>query len=460
MRLSDAQVACLLVAGANKRLIERSWLIDAFTLCDKYTVEIETDHVANVGHAIQVEHLKYPELKLGSIVRVNSKLLGCVLEIENDLARIEILSDGKTPCFSMTDVFDVDKQTVARYLGGNKFSADVWGDTTVGRYLWNVITLGYPFDFAVFGYVNKLWKPKKIVELVKNELTVQHITVDHFEKFFDYLYFIGHITELSTPSMTVKSLETNPNVTELKRKFIEEHAGQMNDPVVIHQLEEMLVAADKEYLGNDPSTVFFDGLGEEEYTKSRKKIFLTVGGIPAFDNSSTKMDFIPNSLMEGWTIDALPSIANEIRKGSYDRGVETAKGGAETKLLFRAFQDVIISEEDCGTTRTIEVDCSVADPKQFIGRTIRVNGKDIELTRDNIEQYTKGGIIHMYSPLTCETKGNFCYKCCGSNTKKFGAKYLGINSVKISSRFMMLAMKNMHGTVLTIRGNDLKDIVL
>jgi len=448
------------VAGANKRIIERSWLIDALTMCETYTVEIETDHVATVGHAVQVEHLKYPQLKLGDVVRLNKKPLGVISSIENDLVTIEILSDGKTPCFGMVDVFTATRQQVAAKFGNNKLSAKEWGDTTVGRFLWNLTTLQYPFDYKIFDYVNTLWKPKKIVELVKNELSNKTITVEQFEKFFDYLYFLGHLSELSTPSMTVKSLETNPKVTELKRKFIEEHKGQMGDPIVIHQLEEMLVAADKEYLGDDPSTVFFDGLGEEEYTKSRKKIFLTVGGIPAFDDASSEMDFIPNSLMEGWTVEALPSIANEIRKGSYDRGVETAKGGAETKLLFRAFQDTTISEDDCGTKRTIKVDCTVANPKQFIGRTIQVGNKDIELTRENYEQHCKGKVINLYSPLTCETKNNFCYKCCGKKARDFGAKVLGIQTIKISSKFMMLAMKNMHGTVLTIQGHDLKDIIL
>ena len=234
----------------------------------------------------------------------------------------------------------------------------------------------------------------------------------------------------------------------------------MHDPIVIRQLESELTKLDREYIGDDPSAVFFDGLGQSEWNLARKKIFLTVGGIPAFDNSTSDMDFIPNSLMEGWTVDAIPSIANEIRKGSYDRGVETAKGGAETKLLFRAFQDTVVAEDDCGTTRTIDVDCSEFDGKQFIGRTIRVGSKDVVITAENLAQYVSGKVIKLYSPLTCETKYNFCYKCCGKNAKNFGAKVLGLQTIKLSSKFMMLSMKNMHGTVLTIRSNNLKDVLL
>lgn len=460
MRLSDLQIACLLVAGANKRFIERSWLLDAFTVSSKYSQEIETEHTATVNHFVEVEHLKYPSLKIGDVVRLNGKMVGCVESIENDLVKIDILSDGSRPCFYMSDVFDAPTQMVSKYLGKNKLSSEAFGDTSVGRFVWNMVSLQYPFDFNLFSYQNYVWSPKKIVELVKNELVADRATIEQFEKFYDYSYFIGHMTELCVPNITTKALETNPKVTEVKQKFIKEHAGQMHDPIVIRQLESELTKLDREYIGDDPSSVFFDGLGQSEWNLARKKIFLTVGGIPAFDNSTSDMDFIPNSLMEGWTVDAIPSIANEIRKGSYDRGVETAKGGAETKLLFRAFQDTVVSEDDCGTTRTIDVDCSEFDGKQFIGRTIRVGNKDVVITSENLAQYVSGKVIKLYSPLTCETKYNFCYKCCGKNAKNFGAKVLGLQTIKLSSKFMMLSMKNMHGTVLTIRSNNLKDVLL
>ena len=221
-----------------------------------------------------------------------------------------------------------------------------------------------------------------------------------------------------------------------------------------------MINADKEYLGDDPSTVFFDGLGGKSYALHRKKLFLTVGGIPAFDTDTAEMDFIPNSLAEGWIPEKLPSIANEVRKGSYSRGVETAKGGAETKLIWRAFGDITIPEDDCGTKRTISIDCSVYDAKQFIGRTIRVDGMDVTLDADNYKRYADGKVIHMYSPLTCATKNNFCYKCCGTRAKQLGAKQLGVQTIKITSTFMGLSMSNMHGTVLAVQDNKLEDILL
>lgn len=460
--LSEQQIRCLLASALHLQLRERAWLLDALTVCSQYTNEIIVEgHHVSVGQTLNLEALKYPELnKVGSVVRVNQKQVGIISSIENDLIKLEILSDGTKPCFGVLDVFEVKSGVLQNVFGSKPFAIENFGRTTVGRFIYNLVVLQYPFNFQVFPYVNKRWKPDDIVKMVKNELMAKKITVTEYEKFWDYFYFIGHITEIAVPSMTVKSLQTNPKVPELKRKFIEEHKDEMHNPLVVQKLEALLIEADKEYLGDDPSVTFFNGLGGKSFPVQRKKLFLTVGGIPAFGTDASDIDFIPNSLMEGWTKEALPSIANEIRKGSYERGKNTALGGVETKYVFRVFQDAAIVEDDCGTDRTIEVDCRMFDGKQFIGRTIRVGNVDVIVTAENLDKYVSGKVIRLYSPLTCATKYNFCYKCCGQRAKELGAKQLGVQTIKITSKFTTLSLKNMHGTALVVRDNKLEDILL
>ena len=276
----------------------------------------------------------------------------------------------------------------------------------------------------------------------------------------DNLYYLNHFSELCVPGLSPKSLTTDPRINEAKKEFIEKHKDQMHDPFVIKQLEDELVKMDIDYLGNDSSKTFFDGLGEKAYKLYRKKLLLMVGGIPAFDESTGQYDFNPNSLMDGWTIDLLPSIANEIRKGSYSRGRETAKGGAETKLVYRVFRDLIIDTDDCGTKRTIRADFSkTLRIEDFLGRTINVKGTDVVLTPENIEKY-RGQVVQLYSPLTCERKNALCYKCCGQKIKELNVKLIGVQTIKITSQFMQTAMKNMHGTVMKTVQSKLEDILL
>lgn len=460
MLLDQRTVSCLYAAAKNYWLKKRSWLLDSMTVVSSYTNEIEYEGSVKVGSDLMLEQLKYPNLTEGCVARVNKAFIGIVKEVVEGSITFCVLSKYGEPCFHMLDVMPYNSGEAAKYFGNVAVTKTNWGDTTVGRFLCNMVILQYPFNWEVFEFKNFRWKPDDIVRMVKDELLAKRITVQEYEKFFNYLYFIGHLTELSNPSMTLKSLQTNPKVPELKRKFVEEHKDEMHDPLVVQKLEQMLIAADKEYLGDDPSVTFFNGLGSKAFDVQRKKMFLTVGGIPAFGTESGEMDFIYNSLMEGWTIPALPSIANEIRKGSYERGVETAKGGAETKLVLRAFQDTTISEDDCGTKRTIAVDCSQFDGKCYIGRTIRVGQNDIIVTKENLDKYVTGKVIHLYSPLTCETKHNFCYKCCGLKAKELGAKQLGIQTIKLTSKFMSISMKNMHGTALSVQDNKLEDILL
>lgn len=462
MRLDDRYIRCLLVAAANRRFIERAWLLDAMTMCSSYTKNIEVSGYVKHG-TLELEHLKYPDIAVSDIVRVTdgrgNKFTGIVSSIVNDIVSLEILADADHVCFSATDVLLVGPDMVREYFPNTKLASTTWGDTTVGRVLVNFICFQYPFSYKLFAYKNGPIDPNKMTDEVSHEVLLKHATIAELEKSFDYAYFIGHFTELATPSMTVKSLQTSPNISAIKKKFVEEHKGEMDNPLVVQKLEKLLIEEDKKYLGDDESTVFFDGLGKSSYGLKRKKLFLTVGGVADFEGSGG-VEFIENSLMEGWTKEALPAIANESRRGSYDRGVETAKGGAETKLLMRAFQDATISEDDCGTKRTIKVDCSQFDGKQFIDRTIRVGNDDVVVTAENLDKYVTGKVINLYSPLTCATKADFCYKCCGRRAKELNARQLGVQTVKLTSKIMSISMKSMHGTTLEVIHNDLENILL
>ena len=466
--LTDLHVQCLLAAATSRIMIERSWLLDALTVTNTKDTNIDyaSETPLKIGDTAIVHKMNVGEkaFRVGQVVGLNNSLVGIVLREDQGAFYIPVLSDNAHPVFHRLDTFNYAPEVVKPYLGVNPCSNTKAGVTTVGRFIENMIVLQYPTNFRTFEYINDVMVPGKLMQMVTDKMTSDVITVEEYKTFMDNLFYLNHITEISVPSMTERSLLTDPRVAEVKAKFIAEHKDQLKDPLVLKELEDQLRALDKEWLGKgtdheDPSVVFFDGLGKDSWDLDRKKLFLTVGGIPAFDESSGKFDFIQNSLTEGWVIKALPSIANEIRKGSYERGRETAKGGAETKLVMRVFQDLSIAVDDCGTKRTLPInfggECRVKD---FIGRTVKIpGGQDVIITEENAKQFD-GKVVNMYSPMFCETKYNFCYKCCGQRAKTLGAKMVGIQVIKITSKFMNTAMKNMHGTTLTIIQPKLESI--
>ncbi len=123
------------------------------------------------------------------------------------------------------------------------------------------------------------------------------------------------------------------------------------------------------------------------------------------------------------------------RKGLADTALKTADAGYLTRRLVDVSQDVIISEEDCGTLRGIvataiknneEVVASLYE--RIIGRTSvhdiyhPLNGELIIKVGDEITEEVAAAIedspiesIEIRSVLTCESQVGVCAKCYGRN---------------------------------------------
>lgn len=123
------------------------------------------------------------------------------------------------------------------------------------------------------------------------------------------------------------------------------------------------------------------------------------------------------------------------RKGLADTALKTADAGYLTRRLVDVAQDVITTEEDCGTLRGLIVTTlvnkdEVAEPisERILGRVtvhdiydpitneLLVNaGK--EITEELATQIEEAGIekVEVRSVLTCETKQGVCKKCYGRN---------------------------------------------
>ena len=123
------------------------------------------------------------------------------------------------------------------------------------------------------------------------------------------------------------------------------------------------------------------------------------------------------------------------RKGLADTALKTADAGYLTRRLVDVAQDVVITEEDCGTLRGIEVHALKDNEEVIEGLSDRIAGRttlhDVynpatleliveagtELTHDMANDIEEAGIEHLEirSVLTCESKRGVCVKCYGKN---------------------------------------------
>ena len=236
-----------------------------------------------------------------------------------------------------------------------------------------------------------------------------------------------------------KALTTSPEVLKRKKELLEKYKDKLDDPNVIVAIEEELIKMDKEYLKGDESEPFLTACGGKVFKECRKKMFIMYGLCAGFV-ASDGFEFNRDSLESGWRPNTLNIAMNEIRKGSYNRGVETARGGAESKFVLRTFQETKIVEDDCGDKVGMNVKITDTNWKEYIDRYDTANNV---LTEDFLKKNI-GNVITIRSPMSCKCKDGFCFKCCGVLYEKTNKTAIGVQGLEVTETYTSIAMASMH----------------
>src|SRR5213076_551872 len=179
---------------------------------------------------------------------------------------------------------------------------------------------------------------------------------------------------------------------------------------------------------------------------------------------------IQANFTEGLTVLEYFISTHGTRKGLADTALKTADSGYMTRKLVDVAQDVIIREEDCGTTNGIWVQpiyegedevvklcerlvgrfaCDdIVDPRDSKKKLIKASDEIDEVKAKEIE---KAGIekLRIRSVLTCESKHGVCIACYGRNLATGGLVKLGeavgiIAAQSIGEPGTQLTMRTFH----------------
>ena len=144
---------------------------------------------------------------------------------------------------------------------------------------------------------------------------------------------------------------------------------------------------------------------------------------------------IKANFREGLTVLEYFISTHGARKGLADTALRTADSGYLTRRLVDVAQDVIVREDDCGTTNGIEVE-EIKDGNESIEKledriTGRVSAEEIvnpqtnevivpadqEISESMANSIIESGItkVRIRSVLTCKTRYGVCKKCYGRN---------------------------------------------
>lgn len=146
---------------------------------------------------------------------------------------------------------------------------------------------------------------------------------------------------------------------------------------------------------------------------------------------------IKSNFKEGLTVLEYFNSTHGARKGLADTALKTADAGYLTRKLVDVAQNIVITEEDCGTDKGIEITAikSINEDKIIESLADRITGrflaediyhpstgeliaeKNTEIAEDLAGYIEKIGIekVKIRSVLTCESEKGLCVKCYGRN---------------------------------------------
>jgi DNA-directed RNA polymerase subunit beta' len=165
------------------------------------------------------------------------------------------------------------------------------------------------------------------------------------------------------------------------------------------------------------------------------------------------------------------------RKGLVDTALKTADSGYLTRRLVDVAQDVIVRDEDCGTSRHINMKPIMDGDKvivplidRLLGRTVAQDILDKDgnviiennttLTREDVKKIAPLNLkeLKMRSPLTCELEYGICQKCYGwamttQKTVDVGEAIGIIAAQSIGEPGTQLTMRTFHtGGAVAVKG--------
>jgi DNA-directed RNA polymerase subunit beta' len=325
-------------------------------------------------------------------------------------------------------------------------------ETTVGRVLFNQHVP------AEVGFVNALLTKKNLREIIGDIINITN--VPKTAKFLDDIKQLGfrtafrgglsfNINDLIIPDVKEELLENAK--AEVEEVWESYNMGLITNNERYNQIVDIWSRVDTRItetlikeLSNDKqgfNSVYMMLDSGARGSKQQIKQLAGIRGLMAKPrkSGSTGSEIIENPILSNFkgglnVLDYFIS-THGARKGLADTALKTADAGYLTRRLVDVAQDVVITEEDCGTLRGIAT-TALKDNEDIIeplsdrieGRTSLHDVYDLvtdkllvaagsEITEALAKKIEDAGIetVEIRSVLTCESKRGVCVKCYGKN---------------------------------------------
>src|SRR5881296_3533166 len=321
-------------------------------------------------------------------------------------------------------------------------------ETTVGRTLFNSIV---PESLR---FVNQELKKKEVTSLVGRcyNLLGNEVTVGFLDELkdvgFRYATLSGlsiGIDDMHIPSSKERHIASaREQVNEVEQQYqdgVITNGERYNKVVdiwahVTEQIaEEMFKELEEGEQGGEFNPIFMMADSGARGSKQQIRQLAGMRGLMAKPSGEIIETPITSNFREGLTVLEYFTSTHGARKGLADTALKTADSGYLTRRLVDVSQDVIVSEYDCGTVKSIEAtplveggDIIQSLRDRILGRVAAEDVRDpvsneiivqvnSEITEELAQKIEDSGLerVRIRSGLTCDTKRGICVMCYGRN---------------------------------------------
>lgn len=321
-------------------------------------------------------------------------------------------------------------------------------ETTPGRVIFNTIVP------AEIGFQNYSMPSKRISELILD--CYKKVGLEATVRFLDALKDLGFqhatkaavsmgITDVRVPASKEKMLQEAHAKVEAVRKQYQDGiitSGERESKTisiwteVTDRLSDALYKEISKVENGRHNPLFLMIDSGARGNKSQLKQLGALRGLMAKPTGEIILFPITSNFREGLTVIEYSISSHGARKGLADTALKTADSGYLTRRLVDVAQDVIITEEDCGTLNAIDVSAIKQGKEELLPLKDRIYGRTVAediyqpgdktrllshageiLSARQAEIIDDAGIesIRIRSVLTCESRWGVCAKCYGLN---------------------------------------------
>ena len=329
-------------------------------------------------------------------------------------------------------------------------------DTTVGRVLlYNIVPAGLPFSM-----VNKKMAKKPISQILN--ACYRNIGLKETVIFADQLMYTGYaystrsgssigVNDFVIPEEKAKIIgQANSEVEEIEAQFasgLVTQGEKYNKVIDIWSRANDIVAKSMMEGLSSESVINKDGDKEEQESFNSVYVYADSGargspaqirqlagmrGLMARPDGSIIETPITANFREGLSVSQYFTSTHGARKGLADTALKTANSGYLTRRLVDISQDLVITENDCGTDQGLAMspiieggDIIAPLGDRVLGRVLASDVFDQDnsiiaeagtmINEKMVEILETRGVDQVYvrSPITCETRFGICSLCYG-----------------------------------------------